>query len=132
MRRWTFTLVLLTGAMMTGTGGAHAQASVDPDQPERSAAPAAEGWIARGVAGVLTDASGSPIADARIVATSLDEPARPVPDIAILSDAAGRFAWPLAPGRYRLTALLGEREVASTVAEVTAGTVTAAQLTAEP
>jgi hypothetical protein len=132
MRRWTFTLVLLTGAMMTGTGEAHAQASVDPDQPERSAAPAVEGRIARGIVGVITDPTGAPIADARIVATSLDEPARPVPDIAILSDADGRFAWPLAPGRYRLTALLGERTVANTVAELTAGTVTAAQLTAEP
>jgi hypothetical protein len=127
-----FTFVLLMGTVMTGSGETHAQAAVDPDQPERSAARAAEGRIARGIAGVLTDPTGSPIADARIVATSLDEPARPVPDIAILSDADGRFAWPLAAGRYRLTALLGEREVASTVAEVTAGTVTAARLTAEP
>jgi hypothetical protein len=126
-------LVLLLGLTMTGSVDALGRTARDPDQPTSSATHAeAAGRIAQGVTDGVTDRTGGPIADARIVVTSLDEPARSVPAIAILSDAQGRFAWPLPPGRYRLTALSGERELASKVVEVAPGAVARLEMTTGP
>jgi len=36
--------------------------------------------------------------------TSLDNPPRPIPELAVMSDASGRYSWSLPPGRYSLVA----------------------------
>jgi hypothetical protein len=41
-----------------------------------------------------------------IAARSLDEPAKAIPEIAILTNEQGSYAWPLRPGRYELTPML--------------------------
>lgn len=56
--------------------------------------------------GVVHDGSGAPVGGVLVAAASLDVPAQAVPELAVVSDAAGRYAWPavLAPGRYALRA----------------------------
>jgi len=41
-----------------------------------------------------------------VFARSLDEPGKPIPEIAIVTDAEGGFHWPLKPGLYELTPML--------------------------
>ena len=105
----------------------------DPDQPVRSVTDAANNpQIAQGITGRVSTATGQPIVDARITAQSLDHPARPIPDVAMLSDAQGVFTWPLPPGKYRISAISDEGEIASRPAIVTAGAVTTIDLSAKP
>ena len=132
MRRAGIELGLLVGLIVTCAVCALGQTSDDPDQPIGSATQEATGRIAQGVMGRVTDRTGAPVVDARMIAVSLDEPSRAVPEIAILSDAQGQFAWPLPPGSYRVTALSGERELASEVVEVAPGTTTRLEMTARP
>ena len=77
-----------------------------------------------GVVGRVVLVDGQPLAGAWIVAHSLDDPARPIPDLAILSDASGRFVWPLRAGRYRLAALVDGQEIAAASVVVQTGQVT--------
>lgn len=65
-----------------------------------SPAPTAGG---QGVEGRITDTQGRPIAGALVVPKSLDEPSPPIPEIAIVSDEQGRYAWRLPPGRYQIS-----------------------------
>lgn len=65
-----------------------------------SPAPSADG---QGVEGRITDSRGRPIAGALVVPKSLDEPSPPIPEIAIVSDEEGRYAWRLPPGRYQIS-----------------------------
>lgn len=62
------------------------------------------------------------------MATSLDRPSKPVPDIAILTDAEGVFSWPLRAGTYRLAAVTDGRPIATAVVTVEAGEVTRVDL----
>ena len=106
-------------------------ATPNPDRPVRSTAePMAATQIREGVVGRLTTSSGRPIATAQITAQSLDQPTRPIPEIAILSDADGRFIWSLRPGRYRLAALVDGHEVAAVETAVEPGRVTNVELSA--
>ena len=84
--------------------------------------------IAEGAVGRLVTPSGDPVAGAQITVRSLDRPAGPVPEIAILSDKDGRFAWPLPPGRYRLAAVVEGREIAIATVTVEPGRVTTVTL----
>jgi hypothetical protein len=88
--------------------------------------------IAEGVAGRLVAPSGEPVAGAWITARPLGGSAGPVPEIAILSDAEGRFAWPLGPGRYRFAAVVEGREIAAAMATVEPGRVARLELSAAP
>jgi hypothetical protein len=50
------------------------------------------------VSGIVRDPAGRPVAGALVTATSLDRPPRPVPELAVFTDPAGRYDWPsLAP-----------------------------------
>ena len=122
------------GLMMAAGASAGGGATGNPDRPVGSgeAGEAVSAGIAEGVAGRLVAPSGGPVAGARITARSLDRPAGPVPEIAILSDADGRFVWPLRPGRYRLAALVGGREVAAATATVEPGRIATLELSAAP
>jgi hypothetical protein len=105
----------------------------DPDRPVTSASSAVPPpGIAQGVAGQVTTPEGHPVAGARIEARSLDRPPGPVPEIAILSDAEGRFQWPLRPGRYRLAAIVDGREAATATTSVEPGRVTVLVLSTVP
>jgi hypothetical protein len=106
----------------------------NPDQPVGSGSAREKGpaRIAEGVVGRLVTLSGESLAGARITARSLDRPAGAVPEIAILSDTDGRFAWPLRPGRYRLTAMVAGREIAAATAMVEPGRVATLELLGAP
>ncbi|CAA9263367.1 MAG: hypothetical protein AVDCRST_MAG41-2471 [uncultured Corynebacteriales bacterium] len=65
---------------------------------------------ARGeVAGVVRTADGRPLGGALVVPRSLDTPAEPIPELAVVTDRAGGYRWTLPPGRYELSVRLGER-----------------------
>jgi hypothetical protein len=66
-----------------------------------------------GVAGVVRAASGKPVSGVAVVAQSLDKPSPAIPDIAITTDAAGRYLWLLRPGNYELTFLLNGKKLAT-------------------
>jgi hypothetical protein len=56
-----------------------------------------------GIAGKITDSDGRPVAGASVQPESLDEPSTPIPEIAIVSESDGRYAWRLAPGTYEIS-----------------------------
>lgn len=106
--------------LASGIGGCAGAGAGAPDTP-RSSDASTEGRITQGITGTVTRPDGTPVAGAFIAATPLDRPAPPIPEIAILTNEAGRFTWPLRPGRYRLTAMHEGDEVGAATAEVTAG-----------
>jgi Carboxypeptidase regulatory-like domain len=120
---------------LAGSNGSSGTTKVrNPDQPVGSGSAREKGpaRIAEGVVGRLVTPAGDRVAGARITARSLDRPAGPVPEIAILSDADGRFAWPLRPGRYRLAAVVAGREIVAATAVVEPGRVTTLELSGAP
>ncbi|WP_436638588.1 carboxypeptidase-like regulatory domain-containing protein [Microbaculum sp. FT89] len=62
-----------------------------------------------GVVGTVRSPAGAPIPGAVIVARSLDTPTKAIPEIAIVTNENGSFAWPLRPGRYELAPMLDGR-----------------------
>jgi hypothetical protein len=95
--------------------------SPTPPPAGPSPAPSADG---QGVEERITDSRGRPIAGALVVPKSPDEPSPPIPEIAIVSDEEGRYAWRLPPGRYQISvSAAGYRETARE-AVVRAGEVT--------
>ncbi len=114
--------------LAAGLGGCTAGAA-SPDTP-RSSDDGAAGRITQGITGTVTRADGTPIAGAFIAATSLDRPSPPIPEIAILTNEAGRFTWPLRPGRYRVTALVDGAEVGSANTQVTRGKLSEVRIVA--
>jgi len=76
----------------------------------------------QGIAGTVTNEAGEPVAEVFVRAASLDSNS-PIPDIAILTDAEGRFSWPLQPGTYRLTFYLDGTVVGEAEATVEAARV---------
>lgn len=105
------TAVLVAGVVM-------ADPVSERDLPVESTQPEDAAPLAEGIAGRVSRPGGLAVEGAVIVATSLDHPARPIPEIAILTDDDGRFEWPLRPGSYRLAALLGGQEIAAATATV--------------
>jgi Carboxypeptidase regulatory-like domain len=77
-----------------------------------------------GVAGRIIDEDGSAVEGASVLAAPLDPGGPAVPEIAIVSDAMGRYQWPLRAGRYAITVVAdgyqrGSKEVAVKAAEIT-------------
>jgi len=58
--------------------------------------------IMEGVQGRVTDTMGHPVVGALITPTSLDTPSQAIPDIAIVTDQEGHYAWRLLPGNYMI------------------------------
>lgn len=94
------------------------------------AARAGEQPLGEGVAGTVLDKRGAPVVGALVVPAPLDRTAGPVPELAVQTDANGRFAWPLGPGRYRIDAIFEGRTVASARVTVVRGHVATARLRA--
>jgi hypothetical protein len=85
--------------------------------------------VGEGVAGVVVDAKGAPISGA-LIQPSATGGSGPIPDMAVMSGADGRFAWILKPGSYRIDAIVDGRVVASANVRVTGGELTSIQLSA--
>jgi hypothetical protein len=92
---------------MTAVVAAGPDSSVSSDDPEGDRPAASD---QEGVGGRVTSASGAPVANVFVQARSLGGP-RAIPDIAIMTDAAGRYFWKLAPGRYELSFMRDGREL---------------------
>jgi hypothetical protein len=54
------------------------------------------------VTGRILAADGTPVTGVVVTPRSLDVPAQPVPEMAVVTDARGAYTWSLAPGRYEL------------------------------
>ena len=78
------------------------------------------------VTGVVRDQAGRPVARTMITTVSLEHPARPVPEIAVMSDGKGRYGWPsLKPGRYELRVRASGGRAAVQIEVPTSGSTTA-------
>jgi hypothetical protein len=64
---------------------------------------AAAGQGAEGVQGRVTFANGKPAPQVFVQARSLGPAGPAVSDIAIFTDSAGGYSWPLPPGRFELS-----------------------------
>jgi len=79
--------------------------------------------LKEGVSGRITNDARNAVEGAVVVAAPLDPGGPPVPEIAIVSDANGRYQWPLRGGHYELTVVAeGYQRVSKNVA-VSAGEV---------
>jgi hypothetical protein len=74
--------------------------NIPPEQPPEPAANTRSGGI---VEGRITDAAGNPIAGVLVMPASSAKPPEAVPEIAVLTDAQGRYTWHLSPGPYTFT-----------------------------
>ncbi|MGW4461956.1 carboxypeptidase-like regulatory domain-containing protein [Micromonospora sp. NPDC004704] len=77
------------------------------DSPLSASDPAADSGRAtnRGtVTGRVLAADGSPVAGVAVAPKSLDDPARAIPELVVVSDDKGVFHWTLEPGRYEFRA----------------------------
>ena len=83
-------------------GGDRPVSSDDPTTPP------ARGAVMGTVTGVVTSGAGRPVVGAAVLPKSLDEPSAPIPELAVTTDAAGRYSWRLRPGRYELTVREGQ------------------------
>ena len=123
---------LAVGPIMAAGTQADEPMTPDPNRAIHSSGPEnGAAQLAEGVVGRLVASSGRPLAGARIVAQSLDDPSGPIPEIAILSDAGGRFVWPLRAGRYRLAAVVDGQEIAAADLVVRPAQVTTLDLRAQ-
>lgn len=117
--------VVLVAALLVlaGCGGGQA-GSPGPNAPVSGAGSPPAAVVSR-VDGTVLDGAGRPVRGALVVPRPVGAGTPGVPEIAIVSDAAGRFTWSLLPGSYELVAQLGERRSAP-VAVTVAVTVKAA------
>jgi len=85
------------------------------------------------VTGVVRDTAGRAVEGVNIAMVSLDVPGNPVPELAVLTDRRGRYAWPASvrPGRYELR-VNAPGGTATTHVTVRAGVVAKADLTLRP
>jgi len=100
MWRWR-TLWLSSLIVVAAIGCAAAGAPDRPVQQDQPGPPSM--GISEGVQGHVTTPDGRPIAGAFVQAASLETPSPPIPDLAILTQADGRYQWALLPGTYALT-----------------------------
>lgn len=70
--------------------------------------------------GTVHTPDGKPVIGVMVTATSIDDPPRPVPELAVMTDDQGRYEWPLAHGRYRITVELPGTGNAAGEAEIPA------------
>lgn len=56
-----------------------------------------------GMTGRVRDRNGEPVEGAFVQVRSFHATGPPVPEIAILTDAHGKYVWPLSPGSYQVT-----------------------------
>jgi hypothetical protein len=79
--------------------------------------------LEEGVTGQIRGDEGTAVAEATVLAASLDVDGPAVPELAIVSDANGRYEWPLRAGRYELTVIAEGYQRLSRRVSVSAGKV---------
>ena len=106
--------------LIVGTG-----LCASPSSPERSVGTgnSTVSQLKEGVTGRITNDDGVAIEGAVVVAASIDPGGPAIPEIAIVTDARGRYQWPLRAGRYELTAVAEGYQRASKKVAVRAGEV---------
>ena len=102
--------VALCSAVPTMTAS---QAAGPDDRSVSSESSSATPSVREGVRGRVTSASGKPVSEVFVQARSLDRPAPAIPDIAIMTDQAGNYSWPLASGRYEFSFIHQGRTLAT-------------------
>lgn len=107
-RRATMTRYSLVGRMLVVASlaiQATTVTAISSDDPV-SSSDSDKGGPARGAAGIhgrVTRTDGGPIIEASVLVRSLGTAGRPIPEVAMVTDAEGRFARTLPPGRYEVT-----------------------------
>ncbi|HWP00610.1 MAG TPA: carboxypeptidase-like regulatory domain-containing protein [Methylococcus sp.] len=92
--------VAILSLLMTGSGCNSPEGPPGPGiGAERPVYPADRG---RELTGRVTNIRGEPVRGAVVLPKSLDDPPRPVPEIAVLTDEQGTYIWRLPPGTYRI------------------------------
>jgi hypothetical protein len=76
-----------------------------------------------GVRGRVTTSDGTAIPRQMVLAESLDEPKRPVPELAVVTGQDGFYWWPLREGRYRLSIVTGESQTVARDIDIRANAV---------
>jgi hypothetical protein len=113
-------LVSAVLALAACGGGAGGAGSPQPVSGSTSPAGAPAAAVGR-VEGVVVDGAGRPVPGALVVPRAADAQTPGVPEIAVHTDARGRFTWSLRPGSYELVAQLGERRTAPVAVMVKPG-----------
>lgn len=90
----------------------------------RTAAPSARPQVTEGFAGRVVDESGRAVQGALIVPRSLGPTGPAIPELAVLSDEAGRFEWPVPAGTYEVLVTADGHRSASREVSVAKGKVT--------
>ncbi len=131
----TTAIATATGTRRTNEPGAPtATAPASPVQsPTDGPADKAETPTSVAATGVVRNASGGPVAGVTVSASSLDTPTKGVPELAVMSNSAGRYSWPavLAPGTYELRAETPDGPSVARV-EIRTGATTTADLYFRP
>lgn len=100
VQRWAPGVAILSLVMAAGPGCNGPEGPPGPEiGAERPVSPADRG---RELTGRVTTLAGEPVRGAVILPASLDDPPRPVPEIAVLTDERGTYVWRLPPGTYRI------------------------------
>jgi len=90
--------VLLVGLLVLGgCGGEAGTSSADGRSPVAPSDRVA-------ITGTVVDDAGHPVEGALVQPKSVDDPPRPVPELAVISGPDGRYEWNLPAGRYEFTA----------------------------
>jgi hypothetical protein len=102
--QWCGLLVVL-GGLALAVCHAYAETKMDANQPVSALVGGGKSGMElnEGVIGTVRDQAGNPLPEVFVQAVPVDPTAGPVPDIAIVTDAEGRYVWPLPPGRYQLS-----------------------------
>ena len=120
MRRLAMLLgaVLALAACGGGAGGAGSPGPVSgSDSPTGSPG----GSVGGSPGGSPAAVAGQPVRGALVVPRPADPQTPGVPEIAVFTDARGRFTWHLRPGSYELVAQAGERRTEPVAVVVKAG-----------
>lgn len=100
MARHRRVLLAAVAAVLVLAGlAACAETPVSSDDPSPGGGVPTSGTVD----GTVRTATGAAVSGATVVPKSVDDPANPVPEMLVVTDASGRYAWSLPPGRYELT-----------------------------
>lgn len=115
-----FAAVTLGGCGTATAGGPAGSAPDDAvSSDHRSVGADVASSAVASVEGTVTDSGGRPVPTVMMTASSLASPPLPVPELAVVTDAAGRYAWfGLAPGRYVVSSGRGATSASSEVTVV--------------
>lgn len=114
MKQWTSCFIILMLLDIAVFACETNDSPVNRREQDRSTPPIQEGIVGR-----VSTSDGDFVKGAFMQPKSLDHPAQPIPEIAILSDDEGKYAWPLLPGNYEISVSVKgcQRAVRHTVIE---------------